>query len=75
MSDFSLVINMLCDISPAGVLPLAFGMSGTGSLTLSSKSGRWDSDLWILTLIVTVDSLYRYFMVLLKYIFLLYIYI
>lgn len=30
MSDSSLVINMLCDISPAGVLPLAFGMSGTG---------------------------------------------
>lgn len=30
MSDLSLVINMLCDISPAGVLPLAFGMSGTG---------------------------------------------
>lgn len=45
MSDFSLVINMLCDISPAGVLPLAFGMSGTGSLLLScSKSGRWDSE-------------------------------
>ncbi|CAK9003635.1 Vacuolar amino acid transporter 2 [Durusdinium trenchii] len=30
MSDLSLVINMLADISPAGVLPLAFGMSGTG---------------------------------------------
>mmetsp|Transcript_45964 Transcript_45964/g.107466 ORF Transcript_45964/g.107466 Transcript_45964/m.107466 type:complete len:475 (-) Transcript_45964:110-1534(-) len=30
MTGASLVINLLADVSPAGVLPLAYGMSGTG---------------------------------------------
>jgi len=30
MGDAEIVINLLADLTPAGVLPLAFGMSGTG---------------------------------------------
>ncbi|CAE7450254.1 unnamed protein product [Symbiodinium sp. CCMP2456] len=30
MTGASLVVNLLADVSPAGVLPLAYGMSGTG---------------------------------------------
>eukprot|EP00931_Biecheleriopsis_adriatica_P035762 TRINITY_DN20600_c0_g1_i1.p1 TRINITY_DN20600_c0_g1~~TRINITY_DN20600_c0_g1_i1.p1 ORF type:complete len:474 (+),score=88.49 TRINITY_DN20600_c0_g1_i1:125-1546(+) len=30
MGDTSIVINLLADLSPAGTLPLAYGMSGTG---------------------------------------------
>ena len=40
MTGASLVINLLADVSPAGVLPLAYGMSGTGraAQTVSSNS-------------------------------------
>jgi sodium-coupled neutral amino acid transporter 11 len=30
MDDVSIVINLLADLSPAGVLPLSYGMTGTG---------------------------------------------
>jgi sodium-coupled neutral amino acid transporter 11 len=30
MDDISIVINILADLAPAGVLPLSFGMTGTG---------------------------------------------
>lgn len=30
MDDFSIVFNLLADMSPAGVLPLSYGMVGTG---------------------------------------------
>jgi len=30
MGDVEIVINLLADLSPAGILPLAYGMSGTG---------------------------------------------
>jgi len=30
MGDVAIVINLLADLSPAGILPLSFGMSGTG---------------------------------------------
>lgn len=30
MDDVSIVINLLADLSPAGILPLAFGLGGTG---------------------------------------------
>ena len=39
MSGASLVVNLLADVSPAGVLPLAYGMTGTG-LCLSSYGIR-----------------------------------
>jgi len=32
MDDVSIVINLLADMSPAGILPLSFGMIGTGYL-------------------------------------------
>jgi len=30
MDDFGIVINILCDLAPSGMLPLSFGMIGTG---------------------------------------------
>lgn len=30
MGDVAIVVNLLADLSPAGILPLAYGMSGTG---------------------------------------------
>lgn len=30
MGDVSIIINLLADLSPAGILPLSFGLSGTG---------------------------------------------
>lgn len=30
MGDVEIIINLLADLSPAGIMPLAFGMSGTG---------------------------------------------
>lgn len=37
MTSLSLVTNMLADISPAGVLPLAYGMTGTGRSVVLAK--------------------------------------